>query len=292
METSPLPTLDSDAWAEPIVASLHAGRDSAGEVLAAQQKRLERAELAVQELTARLEEAVEHAATEGTEAAQRSGDLDYQRRYEMALDDLRELKADNAALQEQLSKARTTASTSSRQTQSQNSALDWESQKLRILAALESELDENDSEQRAERLKIEDVLRTTEQALAEKDNEIRELKRQLEEAAGVSNLVQAAAAVEELVQSDAAVQQERERLRQLEEQWKNRLCQAEIEISLERAKLARERAELDERLRVMGLSGAKTPAGPNAAAPEPPTRGRWMTRLGLTDADREQKKHR
>jgi hypothetical protein len=292
MEMSPSPTLASDAWAEQIAASLHAERESVREFLAAQQRRLERAESTIEELIARFEEAVENATAKETDrAADSADDLDYQRRYEMALDDLQELKASNALLQEQVSKARATTSTLARQNPVQHAGLDWETEKRRILAALESDLDENDSEQRAERLKIEDVLRCTEKAIADKDDELRELKQRIEESAAVSNLAQAATAVEELLQNDTVVQEEREKVRQLEKQWQHRLCQAEIEISLERAKLARERAELDERLRVLGSDGSKTAAGSNATgAAEPPTRGRWMTRLGLTDADREHKR--
>jgi len=295
METSRLSAPGSDAWAEQIVAALHAERDSVREFLAAQQTRLDRAEVNLEELIARFGETVEGAAAEGTDhAADGAGDLSYQRRYEMALDDLHELKAGNSLLQEQLSKARSTASTLAKQNRTQSISLDWETEKLRILAALESDLDENDSEQRAERLKIEDVLRTTENVIAEKDKELLELKRRLEEsAASVGREAEAATAADRAIQSDAAVQKERERLRQLEEQMQNRLCQAEIEVSLERAKLARERAELEERLRTMGLDASKSTAGPNAApTAEQPTRSRWMSRLGLTDADRERGRHR
>ena len=94
--------------------------------------------------------------------------------------------------------------------------------------------------------------------------------------------MQAAAAVEEVIQSDTAIQEEREKLRQLEEQWQNKLSQAEIEISLERAKLARERAELDERLRDGGTRRRRRrPADPSAPETPQPTRGRWLSRLGV-----------
>ena len=50
------------AWAEQIGASLHAERDSVRKFLAAQQTRLERAEVTLEELIARFEEAAEDAA--------------------------------------------------------------------------------------------------------------------------------------------------------------------------------------------------------------------------------------
>jgi hypothetical protein len=297
METSPVPTSASAAWAEQMAASLHAERDGVREFLDAQQRRLELAEATLEGLIAQFEELVAAAAAENAEhhspAGDGDGELDYQRRYEMALEDLRELKETNAQLQDQLAKARAASASSSPRGQVQSTALDWETQKRRMLAALESELDENDSEQRAERLKIEDVLRATEQVIAQKDEQIRELKRQLEESGSVNNLLQAASAVEQVIQSDSAIQEERERLRQLEEKLQGQLRQAEIEISLERAKLARERAEMDEKLRRTGAEAPKPADGESApAAPEQPTRGRWMSRLGLTDADRERGKRR
>ncbi len=291
MESLPVQTPASDAWAEQFAASLHAERDSVREFLAAQQTRLERAEATLEGTIARLEAAVSDGTAEGGDKTGGGDEGEYRRRYELALDDLRQLKAGNSLLQEQLSKARATASTLAKQNRSQETGLDWEKEKLRILAALESDLDENDSERRAERLKIEDVLQSTERVIAEKDREIQELKQRLEELASAGPLDQMAAAVEQTLQNDIVIQQERERLRQLEEQLQSRLCRAEIEISLERAKLARERAEIDERLRSAGLDAAK-PAGESNAAAEQPAHGRWLSRLGLTEADRERGRHR
>jgi hypothetical protein len=293
MEKSPVQAPGSDAWAEQVVASLHAERDSLREFLTSRQTRLERAEATLEDAIARLEVAVSDGTAEGSEkAAGGEDEEEYRRRYEMALDDLRELKAANSQLQEQLSKARATASTMAKESRSQQPSLDWESEKLRILAALESDLDENNSEQRAERLKIEDVLQSTEKVIAEKDKEIQELKQRLQDAAAAAPLNQMAAAIEQTLQNDIVIQQERERLRQLEEQLQSRLCRAEIEISLERAKLARERAEIEERQRLAGLGASKSADQPNTVAAEQPARGRWLSRLGLTEADRERGKHR
>jgi hypothetical protein len=293
MDNSPGQTLGSDAWAEQVVASLHAERDSARQFLTAQHTRLEKAEATLEDVIARLEAAISDGPAEPRiDRGDADGEDEYRQRYEMALDDLRELKANNALLQEQLSKAKATASTYAKQSRADQSTLDWESEKRRILAALESDLDENDSEQRAERLKIEDVLQTTERVIAEKDREIQELKQRLEQSAGTGPLDQMAAAMEQTLENDIIIQQERERLRQLEEQLQSRLCRAEIEISLERAKLARERAEIEERLRAAGLDASKPAGDANATASEQPARGRWLSRLGLTEADRERGKRR
>ncbi len=280
------------------MASLHAEREGVREFLAAQQTRIERAEATLDGAIAQLQATTSHGPADRSGAAGGGNDQeDYRLRYEMALDDLRELKASNSRLQEQLSKAKATASTFAKETRSQQPSLNWETEKLRIIAALESDLDENDSEQRAERLKIEEVLQATEKAIAKKDaeiteknNEIRELKQRLEKSSHTGPLDQMAAAIEQTLQNDIIIQQERERLRQLEEQVQSRMCRAEIEISLERAKLARERAEIEERLRSAGLDAAKPAGEPNA--PEQPAHGRWLSRLGLTEADRERGKRR
>ena len=230
--------------------------------LAAQQTRIERAEATLDGAIAQLQATTSHGPADRSGAAGGGNDQeDYRLRYEMALDDLRELKASNSRLQEQLSKAKATASTFAKETRSQQPSLNWETEKLRIIAALESDLDENDSEQRAERLKIEEVLQATEKAIAKKDaeiteknNEIRELKQRLEKSSHTGPLDQMAAAIEQTLQNDIIIQQERERLRQLEEQVQSRMCRAEIEISLERAKLAR---ELRRDRRAIAIGGAR-----------------------------------
>ncbi len=229
MENLPVQTAGFAAWTEQIVASLHAERDGVRKFLTAQQTRLERAEATLEEAIAQLEAAVSNGAAEAANKADDGGEEEYRRRYEMALDDLRELKASNSSLQEQLSKARVAASTFAKEDRAHQPSLNWETEKLRILAALESELDENNSEQRAERLKIEEVLQSTERAIAEKDKEIQELKQRLEKSASAEPLDQMAAAIEQTLQNDIVIQQERERLRQLDEQLQSRLCRAEIE---------------------------------------------------------------
>ena len=63
-----------------------------------------------------------------------------------------------------------------------------------------------------------------------------------------------------------------------------KLRAAEVEVSLERAKIARERAELEERLLSLQNDQAKHQAGvaPGADTAKP-ARGKWLSRLGLKD---------
>ncbi len=56
-----------------------------------------------------------------------------------------------------------------------------------------------------------------------------------------------AAAIAEKIDSDELVRQERDRLRRLQTQWEEKFREEEIEASLERAKLSRQRQELAKR---------------------------------------------
>jgi chromosome segregation ATPase len=218
-------------------------------------------------------------------AAGSPADEDARRRYEMVLDDLRELKAQNAELQQQLAQAKSARPAA----QATGGIMNWEAEKRRLLAALESDFDENNEEAKAERLRIEDVIEKTDQALAEKDRECSELKRLLDDqSANLGSVAVGAAAVGQVIDSDAIVQEERQKLTELQQQWREKLRQAEIDISIERAKLAREKAEFEERLAATG-KGAHPPEGEaRSSAPSgKPARGRWLERLGLKDADQQ-----
>ncbi len=167
----------------------------------------------------------------------------------------------------------------------------WESEKRRLLAAMESDFDPADPAARAERLRIKDVLRSTEIAAGEKDREIERWKKRCEElerqAADKPHLAENA----ELLDADEIIRQERARLRQLEDQLQEKLRLAEIELSVERAKLARRQVELEEQMRPADNASAANPAKASDRK-HPSARGRWLARLGLTEADRERKRPR
>jgi len=284
-----LPTPEPENRVEQFTVSLQAQRELAREFLAAHRARLKRAEDALEQHLRRLEEqaARRTAAASEEQFESVSGD-DYRRRYEMALDDLRNLKREQAELQRQLAQARSITNNLPVREPIRGGNLDWEAEKRRILAALESDFDQSDPAQRAERLKIEDVLQATERAIAENNRETRDLRRRLQQQdRGANAEAERSAAIDQAIDDEAAIQKERERLVQLQEQWREKLSQAEVELSLERAKLARQRAELEQR--------GHSPETNEAAAAEQvdrPTRGRWLARLGLTEADRVRRKQR
>ena len=93
-----------------------------------------------------------------------------------------------------------------------------------------------------------------------------------------------AAAIAQMIDQDELVQQERDKLQEMQRQWEAKLRQAEIDVSLERARLARQRqeleqrnAELEEQLCHQSRESQQAPAEAGK-----PTR-RWLTKLGLTD---------
>jgi len=246
-------------------------------------------------LTARLAELAGQLAQTRQELADaRAGsgkdkedDDDLRRRYEMSIDDLRELRARNEELQEQLASARRGGGGNASQISS--GVLNWEAEKKRILAALEADFEEDNEEDRQEKLKIQEVIRRTDRVAAEKNREIGELRALLEsQASNIGTMAVGAAALGQILDTDAVIQEERKNLARLQEEWRDKLRQAEIEISLERAKNARERSQLDEKLRALEQQGVNPTIVGKEKEPAKPTRGRWLARLGLTGSENEQ----
>ncbi len=254
METPSFPATTPEAWAQQFRAALCAQRDRTYELLTAHQARLEQVEAFLEQELHRLEEK-------------------------------------NAELQQQLAKARSTAAKLGQQSRPPG-RLDWEAEKRRILAALEADVDGDDQAQRDERLKMKQVVETTDELIAAKDREIRELNERLEaESRHAAASVSGTVSVEQRMANDAALREEREKLKLLQVQWQEKIRQAEVELALERANIARQRAELEGHVPA-AEDAAPTPPTPPAVTDteqegKPSTHGRWMARLGLTDADRE-----
>lgn len=229
-------------------------------------------------LLARLAEAESRAAADTTDADSRA--TDFEKRYQMALDDLREQKARNAELERKLSRAPAPAATTSDTSMS----MDWESQKRRLLASLESSGEDEAEVDPQERFQLEEAIRTTDQAVSEKDREIRELRQLLADQSNLPSGAGTDSRLAAVLDQDLVIQQERLRLEQLETEWEEKLRAAEVEVSVERARLARERVQLDERIRQLQQEQAEHPVGSSSDAPAAkPTRGRWLARLGLKD---------
>ena len=123
--------------------------------------------------------------------------------------------------------------------------------------------------------------------LKSKNQEIGELHCLLEHQGGAreGGLAVGAAAIAQMMDNDELVSEERERLKQLQAEWEEKFRKGEIEASLERAKLSRERqelakreAELEEQLehmkRELRLVNESSNSGSSSSR-------RWLQKLGL-----------
>ncbi len=229
------------------------------------------------------------------------------RRYVIALDDIRELKARNEELQKQLqddqpaprsrlsptghSTGQSTGPSTGRGTPTLPVS-DWEAEKRRILAKLEpddpSDIDQNPTDRNNTNAydrcrEIDEIVRRTDRIIAEKDREIEELRRQLDcQKVSLGLMADGTAASEVVLTHDEIVRDERARLGKLQDECRIKLSLAEIEIATERARLARREAELEGRLRMADLRNAATESEVLSPTGRP-VRGRWRTQLGLDD---------
>ncbi len=209
---------------------------------------------------------------------------DLRRRFEMAVQDVRELKTKNAELTDQLAKAKQALPTPAG-----GGGNDWESLKKKMLAQMETDFDESEPQQKADKLTVQGAIKITDDMIAEKDRELQDLRRLLDsQTQQVGDMAVGAAAIAQMLDTDELVRQERESLKRLQDSLREQLRTAEVDISVERAKLARERSELDDKLRI--LQSEKDSLVPGAEAGDKkgqPSRRKWLARLGLGDGKDE-----
>jgi hypothetical protein len=127
----------------------------------------------------------------------------------------------------------------------------------------------------------------TDAVVAEKDREIEQLRAQLAEAE--SSKPEAAEnerqqKINELVNADEVIADYRQRIAQLEHEMQDKLRATELELSVERAKLAREKSELEE-LRI-DLESRRKAHEPGSGTKSVPRR-RWLSKLGLGGEDQQ-----
>ncbi len=199
----------------------------------------------------------------------------------MAIDDLKAERAKVAELQQKLAQKPKGGAAAS------GGELDWEAQKRELLRKLSEDFEEDDAEQKAEKLKIEEVIATTDRVIAEKERELEDLRRVLEEQShNWGSMAVGASAVADILDKEEIIRQERENLQKLQDEWQQKLRQAEIDISLERAKIARERSELEEKTREFQSQPRpeEPAAGSGTGDKSKGGKGsRWLKHLGLSD---------
>ncbi len=209
------------------------------------------------ELTVQLNEAP------GTDGADYE---DLRRQFEMAVETIRSLKERNQQLETQLSEG-------GRESHDRPTSFDWETQKARMF----QELGDDKEVSADDRATVENTLRVTDKIVREKEREVESLRSQLEQAR--KHAVPAPpeeGASDSVLDGDQRIQQERERLRKLQEEWREKLRAAEVEFAVERAENGRQRAALEEKMRKLESQARmleKLDKGRGAA--------KWRDHLGL-----------
>ncbi len=233
----------------------------------------------LQQRQANAEKALDSAKPNAKTAVD-SAVADVRQKLDLATEELRELKQANAELAKEVADAKSAAA---KAPTASGSAFNWERQKQRLLEQLETDFDAKDPRQAKDKLTVEGTIRITDQLIAERDEEIAELKKLLEcQSGNIGDVTVGASAIAEMIDRDEIVKQERSNLKLLQDEWREKLRAAEVDIAVERAKLARERAELEERIQSLekGATAAKSESTKGSSG------RRWLDHLGIkSDAE-------
>jgi hypothetical protein len=244
----------------------------------------------------RLEEECDHlrleldTAQQGISSRANSSGDELRQRLETAVQEIRDLKARNEVLMSENAKlahstSGDTGTAPTADATSSGAGFDWEVQKQLLLSQLETDSDPDDAEHVQAKLTVEGAIRITDQMVAEKEQEIEELRLLLADQAGsIGDMAIGAAAVADVLEQDELIREERENLRQLQEEWREKLRQTEVDVSVERAKIARERLKLDEQIQhVESAQAALNENGGSLNSKHKGARGKWLSRLGLME---------
>jgi hypothetical protein len=189
------------------------------------------------------------------------------------------LRRQNADLSAELSKLQTTSRLNAPHLNRTNESMTWEERKRLIIQQLDDDADaaSGDGHHKSE---VSDILATTQAEIDRRDAEIAELRSIIDQQSNASaGVAIGAAAIAQMIDSDELIQQEREKLRTIQKEWEDKLRQAEIELSLERAKLARERSTMEERLRDAAVLPKPEPRTTEGGKPV----RKWLEHLGLKE---------
>ena len=198
-----------------------------------------------------------------------------------------ELRTKNEDLSEQVAQLQINTSPHGPMPHLGQEGLSWEERKRLLLQQLDAEQSDEQPESKSKRVEVDEILRTTDAELARRDREIAELRSLLQQQSDArQGMAVGAAAVAQLIEGDELVQQEREKLRAIQRSWDEKLRQAEIDLSMERAKLARERLHLEEQKQQLEQelhsATAASQAEPNGKTADARSR-KWLSRLGLKE---------
>lgn len=134
-------------------------------------------------------------------------------------------------------------------------------------------------------------LERHEKELSNREEELGELRCILEQRTEIQQLPEAdpsqgvaigAAAIAQMLDNDELICDERERLQEMQTEWEEKFRKVEIEASLERAKLSRERQELAKKNVELEEQLEHLRRENNLAKGTDSKKRRWMTELGIT----------
>jgi chromosome segregation ATPase len=232
------------------------------------------------ELAARVEE-LEQRPTAQIDPNVEQQFSDLQRRFELAVEDLREYKTKSTKLEAQLA----AAARQSRNVIPDTGGNDWESQKRRLLASLEENVEVPETPvQKQQRITIEGTLEMTDAVVAEKDRQIAELQAQLVTGGDGARVAAAehTQKMNDLVDGDEVIAEHRQRARELERELQEKLRSAELELSVERAKMARQNRELEQLKSELESKQQDFESNGPAAVTQGQPKRRWRDKLGLS----------
>jgi hypothetical protein len=168
-------------------------------------------------------------------------------------------------------------------------ALSWEERKRILLDQLEAENEIATRDRQHELMQIQDIVEETSELLRMKDEEIKNLIKLVDEQSITSNsLAIGAVAVGKAVNLNELVLIEQQKLKNLHDEWLERQRQFEIEMSRERAKLARDRLDFLRELEEKVIEHSDKVFN---QAPSPPIStnksgaSKWFKHLGFNDTD-------
>lgn len=209
---------------------------------------------------------------------------------ESALAETEDLRQQNSDLAARLAQQLTSAATGDKSTGRGNGEqLTWEQRKLLILKQLEDDtISGNEFIPHEEKLSIQEVLDSTQAEITRRDEEIEELREIVRmQSDARDGLAIGAAGVAQMLDGDELIQQERQKLREIQEEWESKLRQAEIDLSMERAKIARERIALDKQKEELCQS-TKEVVMPACTGKGKGKERRWLSILGLGEQATDQ----
>lgn len=223
-------------------------------------------------------------------------DLAMQEQLEELMAEVTDLREQNSDLASQLAQKLATEATSvSRSGKRTNDQLSWEERKMLILQQLEGDGDVEESQlSEEEKLEVQGIIESTQREIARRDEQIEELREIIRMQSDARDGVAiGAVGLAGILDSDALVQEERSKLREIQQEWEAKLRQAEIDLSMERAKIARERSQLEKQLEELKLGHTPSSHPLHSDNSEHRARSkerRWLNILGLGEESTDRSK--